>query len=163
MREPVGEENENVSSPSCLSISPFLPSPTYSLVSLLICHFLISSPPSSSSSSWFPTTLCSLPLFSSPTYLICIHLLPDQMCHRTTNYLICLLPLFLPLLHLSSITALPSPAAFSLSPPSHLFPHPLLRKTVYLDLSCFPSFLPQSHPCLPRSLRTLAETFCLIL
>lgn len=149
---------------SCLSVSPSLPSPTYSLVSLLICHFLISSPPSSSSSSsLFPTTLCSLPRFSSPTYLICIHLLPDQMCHRTTNYLICLLPLSLPLLHLS--------------PPllHYLLLRPFLKPSFppipasspppdNLSRSLLPSSsLPQSHPCLPRSLRTLAETFCLIL
>lgn len=32
-------------------------------------------------------------LFSPRTYLICIHLLPDQTCHTTTNYLIWAVPL----------------------------------------------------------------------
>lgn len=33
-----------------------------------------------------------LSLLCSPTYLICVHLLPDMLCHKTVNYLICLLP-----------------------------------------------------------------------
>lgn len=85
------------------------------------------------------------------------------MCHRTTNYLICLLPLFLPLLH-------PSPPllhylllqpflkpSFPPIPASSPPPDSLSRSL----LLC--SSLPQSHPCLPHSLRTLVETFCLIL
>lgn len=116
------------------SVSQFLhpyllPSPAHSVLSLLILpHPLISSPPLSSFlfSSSAPALLH---LFSSTTYLICIHLLPDRMCHRTTNYLICLLPVFLPLLrlffsslhyllHLTSSlhAAFPSPALFP-SPP----------------------------------------------
>lgn len=58
---------------------------------------------------------------SSPAYLICVHLFPDQSCHRTTNYLIRLHPALTPplSLFLSSVTAPPSPAAppFPLPPP----------------------------------------------
>lgn len=43
-------------------------------------------------------------LFSPRTYLICIHLLPDQTCHTTTNYLIWAVPLHRSILF-PSITA----------------------------------------------------------
>lgn len=56
-------------------------------------------------------------LLSPRTYLICIHLLPDQTCQTTTNYLIGALPLhcsslFPPLLHHNLCDPLPNSLLF---------------------------------------------------
>lgn len=56
-------------------------------------------------------------LLSPRTYLICIHLLPDQTCQTTTNYLIGALPLrcsilFPPLLHHNLRDPLPNSLLF---------------------------------------------------
>lgn len=74
------------------------------------------------------------------------------MCHRTTNYLICLLPLFLPLLRLS--------------PPllHHLLLQPFLKpSSPPIPASSPPQDSLSRSLLLSSSLRTLAETFCLIL
>lgn len=126
----------------CLSIPPSLPSSfSHPLFLLPASHFL-------PASFFFPS---SPALFSSLTYLICIHLLPDRMCHRTTNYLICLLPLLLPF-SIPLLHYLPSS-------PHAEFPHflsPPLRQPRYLSLS---PPLSLSLPCWPPPFLNLTLSF----
>lgn len=158
----MGEINENVSSSVSHFFRPYLlPSTAHSFLSLLISHLLISSLPLSFSLFISPPSVL-LPLLSSPTYLICIHLLPDHDVSYN-NKLPHLPPPSFPSIapSLSSITALPSPAAF----PSALLPsHPcILHSASLLSLSCFP--LPFNNPIFPSLIpsvlwRRLFAWFC---
>lgn len=128
---------------SFLTIFPF---PT-SLSLLSSPHFL---PSFSFSHHHLPAFL---PSFISPAYLICIHLLTDLLCHKTANYLICLLPLF------PSITSLPPTSVFA----SHLLSTVSLS-VLHLLVKFFPScpacsLPPPSPPC---SLGSLADSFRLV-
>lgn len=81
--------------------------------SLQISHLFISSP----HRSLFISQPLRSRLLSPRTYLICIHLLPDQTCQTTTNYLIGALPLhcsilFPPLLHHNLRHPLPNSLLF---------------------------------------------------
>lgn len=137
----LGERNENVSippsSPSFLSRPPFPCS-----------HLLISSHP-------FPFLIIISPpsSFISPAYLICIHLLTDLLCHKTANYLICLLPVSPPITSLPPTSVLASPYSLHrlpLCPPSP-------REVFPPCPAC--STPPPSPPC---SLGSLADSFRLV-
>lgn len=138
----------------CHTIPPSLPSSLsrplcpHSDNHLSSSHFL----PTSFFSTLLIFTPCSASSSSPPPYFICIHLLPDLLCHKTANCLICLPSLFF---YLSSIAALPS------SPPSPSPSSPSCpASTSLLSKPCLP--FPHSFLFLTRFCRPVISPVCLL-
>lgn len=155
-------------------LHPYLhPSPAYSFFSLLIFSF----PP------FF--LFSSSPPARFPTYLICIHLLPDLLCHKTANYLTSLFSLHCSISFLHYCAAFPSLCSSNLLPclrrlhiqlsslllmqhfllyssPSFPSLHPPLCRPVISPSRLPPPFLSLVLPSLVPS-ALLAESFCLVL